>query len=284
MTSFWQWWQQLPHHIDPVLISLGGFEIRYYGLMYLVAFGVAWWIMRYRIRHDEVDISMSQVNDYMFWSILAVLVGGRLGYVLFYDLGYYLSHPLAVILPFSTEQGLHFTGFRGMSFHGGALAVALVTIVFCRKRGIRITEFGDLLVSAVPLAYTFGRLGNFINGELYGRVTHLPWGMSFPEAPGAALRHPSQLYEAFFEGIVLFILIWWLRGRVQRPGRLLGIYLVGYSAFRFGIEFVREPDAHLGFVAGALTMGQVLCLVMGAAGLILLLWNRKSNRKPPKSA
>lgn len=281
MTTFWQWWQQIPHQIDPVLMSIGGFEIRYYGLMYLVAFAVTWLVIRFRVRRGEVDVSMPQVNDYMFWAILAVLIGGRLGYVLFYDLGYFLNHPLAIILPFSTEQGIHFTGFRGMSFHGGALAVALVTLWFCHKRGIGILSFGDLLASSVPLGYTFGRLGNFLNGELYGRVTRVPWGMSFPQAPGSALRHPSQLYEALFEGIVLFFLIWWLRRRASRPGRLLGVYLVGYAFFRFLIEYVREPDAHLGFVLGSLTMGQVLCLIMGAIGIILMLmpWRRGKNPK-----
>ncbi len=276
MTSFWQWWQQLPHHIDPVLFSLGGFEIRYYGLMYLVAFAVAWFLLGYQVRKGEADISMPQLNDYMFWAILAVLIGGRLGYVLFYDLDYFLAHPLAIVLPFSTEEGIHFTGFRGMSFHGGALGVALVSIWFCRKHRIAVRAFGDTLVTVVPLAYTFGRLGNFLNGELYGRVTEMPWGMSFPEAPGAALRHPSQLYEAFFEGIVLFILIWGLRRKVTQPGRLLGIYLLGYAGFRFVIEFVREPDAHLGFVLAGLTMGQVLCLLMGFVGLALLVFSRKA--------
>lgn len=279
MTAFWQWWQQLPHTIDPVLLRLGGFEIRYYGLMYLVAFGVAWLILRHLIRRHEVNVTMVQANDYMFWAVLAVLVGGRLGYVLFYDLNYFLAHPLSIILPVSTENGLHFTGFLGMSFHGGALAVAVVTIWFCRTRGIRILEFGDALATAVPLAYTFGRLGNFLNGELYGRITSMPWGMSFPNSPGEALRHPSQLYEAFFEGIVLFLLIWWLRKRVQRSGKLLGVYITGYAAFRFVIEFFREPDAHLGFVAGPFTLGQVLCLIMGLVGVVLLIIPERKKKK-----
>jgi len=282
MTAFWQWWQQLPHTLDPVLLRLGGFEIRYYGLMYLVAFGVAWLILRHLIRRKEVNVTMVQANDYMFWAVLAVLVGGRLGYVFFYDLNYFLAHPLSIILPVSTENGLHFTGFLGMSFHGGALAVAVVTIWFCRTRGIRILEFGDALATAVPLAYTFGRLGNFLNGELYGRITSMPWGMSFPNSPGEALRHPSQLYEAFFEGIVLFLLIWWLRKRVQRSGKLLGVYITGYAAFRFVIEFFREPDAHLGFVAGPFTLGQVLCLIMGLVGVVLLVIPEIKKKKTKK--
>ena len=208
MNGFWQWWQGIPGMIDPVLLRLGSFEIRYYGLMYLVAFGVTWLLMQYRVKKAEVTVNRDQVNDYMFWAILAVLVGGRLGYVLFYDLGYFLSHPMAIILPISTENGIHFTGFRGMSFHGGAIAVALVTIWFCRKQGrMKVMAFGDFLASAVPLGYTFGRLGNFLNGELYGRATTMRWGMIFPEDPQRILRHPSQLYEAFFEGIVLFLVI-----------------------------------------------------------------------------
>ena len=270
MNGFWQWWQGVPGMIDPVLLRLGSFEIRYYGLMYLVAFGVTWLLMQYRVKKGEVAVSRDQVNDYMFWAILAVLVGGRLGYVIFYDLGYFLSHPLAIILPISTENGIHFTGFRGMSFHGGAIAVALATIWFCRKQGMKVMAFGDFLSSAVPLGYTFGRLGNFLNGELYGRATTMRWGMIFPEDPQRILRHPSQLYEAFFEGIVLFLVLWMIRRKVKGDGSLLAIYLIGYGTFRFIIEFFREPDAHLGKVLGFMTMGQVLCVAMAAVGLVIL--------------
>jgi len=270
MNGFWQWWQGVPGMIDPVLLRLGSFEIRYYGLMYLVAFGVTWLLMQYRVKKGEVAVSRDQVNDYMFWAILAVLVGGRLGYVIFYDLGYFLSHPLAIILPISTENGIHFTGFRGMSFHGGAIAVALATIWFCRKQGMKVMAFGDFLSSAVPLGYTFGRLGNFLNGELYGRATTMRWGMIFPEDPQRILRHPSQLYEAFFEGIVLFLVLWMIRRKVKGDGSLLAIYLIGYGTFRFIIEFFREPDAHLGKVLGFMTMGQVLCVAMAAVGFVIL--------------
>jgi phosphatidylglycerol---prolipoprotein diacylglyceryl transferase len=195
-----------------------------------------------------------------------VILGGRLGYVLFYNLGYYLQHPLEIILPFEFSGGLHFVGISGMSYHGGAIAVMIATVIFCWKRGIDFWRFADLFGSAIPLGYTFGRLGNFINGELYGRATDVPWGMVFPLDPLHLLRHPSQLYEAFFEGIVLFAVLWVLRKRFSFTGALFALYVAGYGLIRFFIEFFREPDAQLGFVLGPFSMGQLLCLLMIAAG------------------
>jgi phosphatidylglycerol:prolipoprotein diacylglycerol transferase len=195
-----------------------------------------------------------------------VILGGRLGYVLFYNLGYYLQHPLEAILPFEFAGGIRYVGISGMSYHGGVLAVLAASILFCRRRKILFWQFADLICPAIPLGYTFGRIGNFINGELYGRTTDAPWGMVFPLDPQRLLRHPSQLYEAFFEGIVLFALLWLFRRRRPFDGALFALYLIGYGAVRFVIEFFREPDAQLGFVMGPLSMGQLLCLVMIAAG------------------
>jgi phosphatidylglycerol---prolipoprotein diacylglyceryl transferase len=169
-----------------------------------------------------------------------------------------------------------------MSYHGGLIGIIIISIFFCRKYKIKYWNFGDLLCPAIPLGYTFGRLGNFINGELYGRVTDVPWGMYFPLDPQKSLRHPSQLYEALFEGIFLFVLLWSLRKKKHFDGFLLGIYICGYGAVRFIIEFFREPDYQLGFVLGPLSMGQILCMLMIMAGITILLWRRSAPKTYPK--
>jgi phosphatidylglycerol:prolipoprotein diacylglycerol transferase len=202
------------------------------------------------------------------WAILGVLLGGRIGYVIFYNLGYYLQHPLEAILPFTFSNGIQFTGISGMSYHGGVIGVLLAFVYVSKQYEISFFNLTDMVVPAIPLGYTFGRLGNFINGELYGRVTEVPWGMYFPAAPSHQLRHPSQLYEAFFEGIFLFAILWAMRKKSPFPGFLPGLYLIGYGVVRFFIEFYRMPDEHLGTVLGILTMGQILCLGMIIGGLV----------------
>jgi phosphatidylglycerol:prolipoprotein diacylglycerol transferase len=192
--------------------------------------------------------------------------------VLFYNLPYYLKHPLEIILPFDLSNGFKFTGITGMSFHGGLICVILFTWLYCRKNGLNLLEVADLFIPAIPLGYTFGRIGNFINGELYGRVTSAPIGMVFPLAPGSQLRHPSQLYEALFEGVFLFVVLWSLRRRVRIPGAMLALYLIGYGTVRFFIEYFRQPDAHLGFVFFSFSMGQILCLLMIGCGAYLLVY------------
>ncbi len=271
-TAFWQWWQHIPQHLDPVLLRIGPFSVQYYGLMYLVAFLLTYLLVCYRRRRDEgPTLTIEQIQALTTYMIVGVLVGGRLGYVLFYNLAYYLHHPMEIILPFSFSGGVRFTGIAGMSFHGGALGVLLAAFLFARKSRTRYLDITDLYAPAIPLGYTFGRVGNFINGELYGRVTEKPWGMIFPLAPDDRLRHPSQLYEAFFEGIFLFVLLWSLRKRLTGRGALTGLYLMGYGAVRFVIEFVRQPDSHLGFVAWRFSMGQVLCLIMMLVGLMVVV-------------
>lgn len=282
MTPFLKWWQHLPYHIDPVLVDLGGFQIRYYGLMYLVAFAFAYGLMRYRIQSEGLPFKVEKIEDYMTWGIIGVLLGGRLGYVLFYNLPYFIQNPLEVFLPFSFNGGSsQFVGLSGMSYHGGLIGVIVATMLFCRKHKIVFWKFGDLICSVAPLGYTFGRIGNFINSELYGRVTQMSIGMYFPTAPTYQLRHPSQLYEALFEGLILFCILWFLRKKKIFDGFLVSLYIIGYGVFRFFIEYVREPDAHLGFVLGSLSMGQVLCLVMilfgiGLGLILCLMQNRKA--------
>lgn len=288
MDTFWQWWQRLPHHIDPVLFQIGGFKLHYYGLMYLVAFGITYALVLWRIRHeDRFTITALQVETLFTAMILGVLLGGRLGYVLFYNLPYYLQHPLEIFLPIQfADGGVRFTGISGMSYHGGLLGVIAACAWFSRRSGISFRQIVDLFAPAVPLGYTFGRIGNFINGELYGRPTTAPIGMDFPAAPGEVLRHPSQLYEAFFEGVFLFLVLWGLRRKVKTPGAMLGFYLIGYGTVRFFIEYFREPDAHLGFVFLHFSMGQLLCagMILGGLGLYLFYRQLPPPREPDTAA
>jgi phosphatidylglycerol:prolipoprotein diacylglycerol transferase len=273
MTDFWTWWQHLPQHISPVIFQIGSFKLQYYGLMYLVAFGITYALVLYRLRHEErFAVSSEQVNDLTTVIILGLMIGARLGYVVFYNLPYFLRHPLEIVLPFEFSDGITFTGISGMSYHGGVLGILVAAWLYTRRNGIALRDMADLYVPCIPLGYTFGRIGNFINGELYGRATTAPIGMFFPLAPDKVLRHPSQLYEAFFEGIFLFAVMWSIR-KVRAPrGAMLGFYLIGYGLVRFFIEFYREPDAHIGFVVSVLSMGQLLCAGMIAAGLLLVLY------------
>ena len=270
-------WQSLPAHINPNLLEIGSFQLRYYSLMYMVAFGLVYLLVAYRIKREHYPVSLEAVQDYCVWAILGIILGGRLGYVFFYQFAYYAARPLEIFLPFQLAPNFHFTGISGMSYHGGLIGFLVGTILFCRRRKIPFWSFMDLIVPAIPLGYAFGRLGNFINGELYGRVTDVPWGMYFPYDPEGLLRHPSQLYEAFFEGIFLFAFLWLLRKKKSFHGYLSSLYLIGYGLVRFVIEFFREPDSHLGFVLRNLSMGQVLCLLMIISGGIIWIIRSSSN-------
>lgn len=275
MEAFINTWQNLPYHISPYLFSIGSFQLRYYSLMYLVAFALVYFTVLHRIKHEKYEFKAEIIQDYMVLAIIGVIVGGRLGYVLFYNFGYYLQHPLEIILPFDFSAGMKFVGLSGMSYHGGALGVIAASAYFCYKHKINFWRFADLFAPAVPLGYTFGRLGNFINGELFGRITTISWGMYFPLDASHKLRHPSQLYEAFFEGVFLFVVLWLIRKKKRFDGFLLGIYICGYGFVRFLIECFREPDYQLGFVLGFLSMGQVLCLLMILGGVMLLFWRKR---------
>ena len=276
--GFVTWWQGLPERMDPVIFSIGSFSIQYYGLMYLVAFLIVGFLAWSRVKKEgRFPINSEQLQSLMTAMILGVLIGGRLGYVLFYNPMHYLTHPLEIINPFRTSGGFQFTGISGMSYHGGVIGVIVGAIVYCRQQKLDFFLMGDLIGPCIPLGYMFGRLGNFINGELWGRPTEAAIGMHFPLA-GEGLRHPSQLYEAFFEGIFLFVILWLLRKRVKTKGAMLTFYLTGYGLVRFFVEYTREPDAHLGFVLGSLSMGQVLCLLMifGGIGMYLLLRRKEA--------
>lgn len=269
-------WQHIPEHINPAFLEIGSFQLRYYGLMYLVTFAVVYFLVIHRIRTEPFEYEKETIQDYFVWAIAALLIGARLGYVLFYNPAYFATHPLAIVCPFDISDGFHFIGISGLSYHGGLIGIILVSLFFFRRRKINFWQFADLFCPAIPLGYTFGRIGNFLNGELYGRMTDVWWGMYFPLDPLRTLRHPSQLYEAFFEGVVLFAILWGVRKKEYFKEKMLALYLIGYGVVRFCIEFFREPDPQLGFVVGRLSMGQILCLVMICVGTgVMVVKNKK---------
>lgn len=250
---------------DPVALQLGPLAIRWYGLMYLVAFAAFYALGRWRLAHTHqraaTGLAAADVEDLLFHGVLGVVIGGRLGYVLFYKPAYYLQHPLEI---FAVWQG-------GMAFHGGLIGVLVACAWFARSKGLPFLVLMDFVAPLVPLGLAAGRLGNFINGELWGRATDLPWAMVFPQSGTAVPRHPSQLYQFAGEGLLLFALLAWFSSRPRPVGRVSGLFLVGYGVARFLAEFAREPDAFLGLLAGGLSMGQLLSLPMVAAGLWLML-------------
>ena len=279
MDEFLIWWQHLPENINPIIFEIGSFKLQYYGLMYVAAFATTFFMVLFRIKREkDFDISSDQVKDLTTLMMVGLIIGARLGYVLFYHLSYYIQHPLEIILPFQFSNGITFTGISGMSYHGGLIGVVLCTWIYTHRAGLSFWQIADLYIPVIPLGYTFGRMGNFINGELFGRVTASPIGMHFPLAPGSGLRHPSQLYEAFFEGIFLFAVLWCVRKTKNPPGAMLAFYLIGYGAVRFFIEYFRQPDTHLGYILWSFSMGQLLCAAMMVCGgfLFLYLWKKDS--------
>ena len=278
MDDFWHWWQHLPENIDPVIFQIGSFRLQYYGLMYIVAFALSFFLTLYRVKNEtRFEISIDQLKNLMLYMFLGLFIGARLGYVVFYNFSYYLKYPLEIFMPFSFSNGITFVGISGISYHGGLIGAIFAGWLYVRKNQLNPWDVIDLCFPAAPLGYTFGRLGNFINGELYGRVTAAKIGMYFPLSPTKELRHPSQLYEAFFEGIFLFVVLWSVRKTKAPKGAMIAFYLFGYGFVRFIIEFFREPDAHPGFVLLSFSMGQVLCSFMIASGVLLYayLWRKE---------
>ncbi len=247
---------------DPIAISLGPIAIRWYGLMYLIAFMLFMVLGRLRARRQVLAGWIPRdIDDLLFYGVLGVILGGRLGYVLFYKPGYYLANPLEIL---AVWQG-------GMSFHGGFLGVLVAVWFYARNSGRRWLDVTDFIAPLVPLGLAAGRLGNFINAELVGRVTDVPWAMIFPSVDNLP-RHPSQLYQFALEGLLLFALLWWFGAGSRPRGALSGAFLLGYGVLRFIAEFGREPDDFLGLLALGLSMGQWLSLPMVAAGIGLLAW------------
>jgi len=249
--------------IDPVLIELGPFVIRWYALAYIAGLVIGWRWCLMLAKRPPLFVTAEAIDDFLVWATLGVVLGGRLGYVLFYKPDYYLANPLEAL------QVWH----GGMSFHGGALGVTLAILLFTRRRKIPVFAFSDIILEAMPIGLFFGRIANFINGELFGRETTAPWGMVFPNG-GPVPRHPSQLYEAFCEGILLFLLLFAaerLDAR-QRPGLVTGLFLAGYAVARMSGKFFREPDAQLGFLIFGTTMGQLLSIPLLIAGIVIVAW------------
>ncbi|NDU90134.1 MAG: prolipoprotein diacylglyceryl transferase [Ferrovum sp.] len=251
---------------DPVALHLGPFSIRWYGIMYLAGFMAGAGAARWRIKTQPwLHWTVEQVDNFLTYVVVGVIVGGRLGYVLFYKPEFYLTHPQDVI---AVWQG-------GMSFHGGFLGVIIAGWLYARREKRRWLEVTDFVAPLVTFGLGFGRLGNFINGELPGRVTSVPWAMVFPKVD-AFSRHPSQLYEACLEGVVLGFLLLWFSRKPRPMGRISALFLIGYGAFRFAVEFTREPDDFLGLLAFGFSMGQWLSLPMIIAGGALWFWSGKS--------
>ncbi len=247
---------------DPIFLKLGPVAIHWYGVMYLVAFVAAFLLGRYRMKKQPwLTLETKEFDDILFYGVLGVIVGGRLGYVLFYKPLDYINNPLQI---FYVWEG-------GMSFHGGLIGVLIAVAIFCFNRNKNWLTLMDFIAPLIPTGLAAGRLGNFINSELWGRATDLPVGMVFPLVDNVS-RHPSQLYEFFLEGVVLFIIIWWASS-VRRPvGVISALFLMVYGILRFLVEYAREPDQYLGFLLMGLTMGQILCIPMMIAGLIMFFW------------
>ena len=251
---------------DPIAIQLGPLGIHWYGLTYLVAFGLFLWLATLRTRQPQfrqTGWSRRDVEDMLFWGVLGVIIGGRLGYAFFYKPGYYSANPLEVAMVWK----------GGMSFHGGLLGVIGALALYARQRGRPFFEVMDLIAPCVPLGLASGRVGNFINGELWGRAADasLPWAMVFPQSGTALARHPSQLYQVALEGVLLFVLLWLYARKPRLLGQVSGAFLVGYGGLRFVAEFFREPDRFLGSLALGMTMGQWLCVPMVLAGALIWL-------------
>lgn len=250
--------------LDPVLFKLGPLQVRWYGLMYVLGFSASYFLVRYQIIKQDLTRLADHFENINLVLILCVVLGGRLGYVLFYNLDYYLKHPLEI---FATWSG-------GMSFHGACLALIIGGWIYTHKYQLDFWQAADLYVATIPVGLGLGRIGNFINGELFGKETDLPWGMVFPYG-GPVVRHPSQLYEALLEGCVLFAILWGVRNKPWQHrtfwphGSILALFLIAYGVFRMAIELVREPDQQLGYLLGFFTMGQLLSSLMVLGGILL---------------
>jgi len=258
------------HNLDPLVFSLGPLQIRWYGLMYVLGFIATYLLVRHQIRRWNCRNLAENFENLNLFLILSVILGGRLGYVFFYNASYYLSHPLEIL---ATWEG-------GMSFHGACIALLVSGWLFCRKYSIDFWQAADIYTATIPIGLGLGRIGNFINGELFGRETSMPWGVIFADG-GQIVRHPSQLYEALLEGLLLFLLLWsqkhkpWQNCPGWPHGSILALFLIGYGIMRMFVELFREPDPQIGFLFGFMTMGQTLSLFMIAGGLLFWLARKR---------
>ena len=271
-----EFWQNIYHHFDPIAFKLFGFPVHWYGIMYVLALLTALFFAEYIVKKDKLPISKKELEYYFVYVEIGVIVGARLGYILFYDThtSYYLTHPWQIFNPFLDGT---FVGIRGMSYHGALIGFLIGTYIYSKRYKKDFWSLLDIVALSVPLGYIFGRIGNFLNQELIGRVTDVPWGIYV----NGKLRHPSQLYEAFLEGFLIFIILYFYRKRKRFNGELVAIYGFLYGVFRFLAEFFRAPDIQLGFICcGWLTMGQILSLIMIIVSVIIYFYLlKKSNIK-----
>ncbi len=259
-------------NIDPVFFRLGPLQFRWYGLMYLLGLAAAYFLIKSRAASQKIALSTQQIYDLIVYGAVGVFLGGRLGYCLFYNFSYYLQHPLKL---FAIWEG-------GMSFHGGLLGTIVALWLFSRRRGIPAYHIADLAATAAPIGLGLGRIGNFINGELYGRPSTVPWCMVFPGG-GPECRHPSQLYEAGLEGGLLFVVLWFIGRLPTPPGTVFWSFITGYGLCRLVVEFFRQPDVHLGFILGPFSMGQLLSAPMILIGALMVAWGFRTHSQKAAS-
>lgn len=254
--------------IDPVALSVGPVNIHWYGLMYVIGFAAFLILGKYRAKRPHSPVSAEQVDDIMFFGALGVVLGGRIGYMLFYNFDQFLANPLTLLQVWN----------GGMSFHGGLIGVILITFLLAYRWKINVLKLADFIAPLIPIGLGAGRIGNFINGNLWGNPTNLPWGMIFPNADELP-RHPSQLYQMALEGIILFIILWIYSSKKRPPGAVAGLFLIMYALFRMLVEFVRTPDTHIGYIAfGWLTQGQLLSLPMLVLGMWLMVRSKSTTK------
>ncbi len=262
-------YSHIPEYLNPVAFSAGPLSVRWYAIMYVAGFLVVYRLLRYRIHKGEGTYSPDIIKDFLLCAFIGLLIGGRLGYVLWYVPSYFWEHPLAIVSPFDPETG-EFTGIFGMSYFGGLTGAGITSWIFAKRNNLRFFQLADFIIPAIPAGYFFGRLGNFLNGELYGKITDHSWGMYFD----GVLRHPSQLYESLTEGLLLFFIFWILRNARRMEGLFLPAYLMGYGVVRFAMEFFRARENEVSILS-YMTLGQILSMVILLAGLGLCSWRVK---------
>lgn len=254
-------------HIERIALQIGPIKIYWYGIMYIIGFALAWALAKIRVKKLKYDWGNEIISDFIFYCAVGGILGGRIGYILFYAFNDFLTDPLLI---FKTWNG-------GMAFHGGIIGLIIALFFFAKKVKLPFLTMLDFAAPLAPLGIVFGRIGNFINSELWGRVTTVPWGMVFPNG-GPLPRHPSQFYEAMMEGVFLFIVVWWYSAKLRPKGTISALFILVYGITRFGCEFFRSPDSHIGFIAfNWLTMGQLLSLPMIFIGIAMLVLFRKNN-------
>jgi len=251
------------HNINPVLLRLGPFEVRYYGLIFVLGVVISYFILSYLAKKKELNLTKDDIADFFLYLILGVILGARIFYVIIYNLPFYLNNPFEII---AVWHG-------GLSFHGGLIGAVIALLFFCKRKKINFYEIADIAVIPLALTLALGRIGNFINGELYGRITNVPWAVKFPDAEG--FRHPSQIYESF-KNLLIFFTLWAIKDKKLPKGFLFWLFVIMYSVLRFIMEFFRAPDEQLGFVIGFLTMGQIFSIIMFLIGLFFMY---KVNKK-----